>query len=194
MFIRSDGAEKFAWVQVCWMIAQIIFVGSGILAICNPGEKLVAVSGCLGLAMLMVGSINIVIYNKKKKDLPGSHWLLADGMSTVLLSLFPLFNQIIQPAIIPFFFGVWELFSGILKVIDSSELKEEKIVGWKWFRNIGRIEILSGVAALLKPIDDFVGMNVVVAIIFFVQSFGFMFKILIYPEIVKEEVRYKNEI
>ncbi len=92
----------------------------------------------------------------------------------------------IQPAIIPFFFGVWELFSGILKVIDSSELKEEKIAGWKWFRNIGSIEILSGVAALLKPIDDFMGMHVVVAIIFFVQSCGFLFKILIYPQIIKE--------
>lgn len=186
IFIRRDETVKLAWVQVCWMIAQMILVGSGILAICNPREKLVAVSECLGLAMLLVGSINIIICHKKKKDLPGSHWLLADGMSTVLLSLFPLFNQMIQPAIIPFFFGVWELFSGILKVIDSSELREEKIAGWKWFRNIGRIEILSGVAALLKPVDDFVGMNVVVAIIFFVQSFGFMFKILIYPKIVKE--------
>jgi len=54
------------------------------------------------------------------------------------------------------------LFSGVLKVIDASELKEESIEGWKWFRGIGSIEILSGVAALLKPIDDFMGMNVVV--------------------------------
>ena len=178
--------ERMTWVQVCWIIAQIVLIGSGILAICNPGEKLVVVSGYLGLSMLLVGSINIYVYRKKKKLLHGSHWLLADGMSTVLLSLFPLFNQMIQPAIIPFFFGVWELFSGILKVIDSSELKEEKIAGWKWFRNIGSIEIISGVAALLKPIDDFMGMHVVVAIIFFVQSCGFLFKILIYPQIIKE--------
>ena len=92
----------------------------------------------------------------------------------------------IKPAIIPFFFGVWELFSGILKAIDSSELKEEKIEGWKWFRTIGCIEILSDVVALLKPVDDFIGMNVVVAMIFFVQSCGFLFKILIYQQIIKE--------
>lgn len=153
---------------------------------CNPKEKLVTIAVYLGLSMLLVGSVNIVVYCKKNKLLHGSHWLLADGMSTVLLSLFPLFNQMIQPAMVPFFFGVWELFSGILKVIDSSELKEEKIAGWKWFRGVGSIEVLSGVAALLKPVDDFMGMHVVVAMIFFVQSCGFMFKILIYPKIIKE--------
>ncbi len=167
-------------------MAEIFLIGSAILALRNPGEGLVTIAGYLGISMLLVGSLNIAVYCKKRKKLHGSHWLLADGMSTVLLSIFPLFNQMIQPAIIPFFFGVWELFSGILKVIDSSELREEEIEGWKWFRGIGSIEILSGVAALLKPVDDFMGMHVVVAIIFFIQSCGFMFKILIYPRIVNE--------
>ena len=104
----GQNEKRKTWIQVCWIIAQIVLIGSGILAICNPGEKLVVVSGYLGLSMLLVGSINIYVYHKKKKRLHGSHWLLADGMSTVLLSLFPLFNQMILPAINPFFFGVWE--------------------------------------------------------------------------------------
>lgn len=178
--------KKITWVQVCWAIAQVVLIISGILALHNPGDKLVSISGYLGLAMLIAGGINVVVFVKKKKILHGSQWLLADGMSAILLSIFPLFNQMILPAVIPFFFGVWELFSGVLKVIDASELREERIDGWKWFRYIGCIEIVSGVAALLKPIEDFVGMNVVVAIIFFVQSCGFLFKILIYPRLIKE--------
>lgn len=178
--------KRITWVQVCWIIAGLFLIRSGFLALCNPGERLVAISGYLGLCMMLVGSINIYVYQEKRNQLYGAHWLLADGMSTILLSLFPLFNQMIQPAIIPFFFGVWELFSGILKVIDSSELREEGIKGWKWFRSVGSFEILSGVVALLKPIDDFIGMHIVVAIIFFVQSSGFLFKILIYSQIIKE--------
>lgn len=186
MLICKRFLTKFSWVQVYWLFAEVILICSGILALCNSGEQLVSVSIWLGIAMLITGCINIYVYYKKKKTMHGSHWLLADGMCTILLSLFPLFNQMIQPAIIPFFFGVWELFSGILKVIDSSELKEEKIAGWKWFLGIGSIEILSGVASLLKPVDDVMGIHVVVAIIFFVQSCGFLFKILIYPKIIKE--------
>ena len=178
--------KKITWGQVCWAIAQVVLIISGILALHNPGDKLVSISGYLGLAMLIAGGIYVVVFVKKKKILHGSQWLLADGMSAILLSIFPLFNQMILPAVIPFFFGVWELFSGVLKVIDASELREERIDGWKWFRYIGCIEIVSGVAALLKPIEDFVGMNDVVAIIFFVQSCGFLFKILIYPRLIKE--------
>lgn len=178
--------KRFTWVQICWIIAEFILIGSATLALCNPVENLVSISVYLGLSMLIVGSINIFVHYRKQKMLHGSHWLLADGMSTVLLSFFPLFNKMIQPSMIPLFFGVWELFSGILKAIDSSELKEENIRGWKWFRNIGTLEIMSGVASLLKPVDELMGMNVIVAIIFFLQSCGFLFKILIYPQIARK--------
>lgn len=103
------GMEKrLTWVQICWIIAQIILIRSAILVLYHPVEKLVSISAYLGLSMLLVGSINIFIHYKKQKQLHGAHWLLADGMSTVLLSLFPLFNKMIQPAMIPLFFGVWE--------------------------------------------------------------------------------------
>ena len=49
---------------------------------------------------------------------------------------------------------------------------------------IGLAELTSGVASMLKPVDEFVGMNHVVAIIFFVQSFGFVFKMFIYHNLV----------
>lgn len=186
-YLSKKTKAEFTWVRRCWVIAQFLLIGGGVLALHNPGEKLVETAVYLGILMFLVGSINVVVYMRKKAQLHGSQWLLADGMCTMLLSLFPLFNQIILPAILPFFFGVWELFLGVLKVIDASELKEENISGWRWFQAIGCLEILSGVASLLKPVDDFMGMNVVVAIIFFIQSFGFLFKVLVYPKLVKEQ-------
>ena len=178
--------NKYTRVQILLGIAHILMIGSGVLALWNPGEKLVSIAIWLGLSMLIAGSINIIIYKRAEKSLYGAQWLLADGMVTILLSVFPLFNKMLLPAILPFFFGVWELFSGILKVIESRELEKEEIQEWEWFCGIGCIEILSGVAALLKPVEEFMGMHVVVAIIFFVQSCGFLFKIMIYPKITKE--------
>lgn len=136
--------------------------------------------------MLITDEINILIYKRKQKTIHGSHWLLADGMSTTLLSVFLLFNQMIYSALIPFFCGVWELFSGILKVIDSKELREEQTRGWHRFSAVGTVEILSGIVALLKPVDDFVGMHGVVAIVLIIQSCGYQFKILIYPHLIIE--------
>lgn len=179
--------RKFTWIQGLWTAAGLVLLGSAIVTLFHGREELVDVATPLGLAMLFAGGTNIYIYRRNRKTIHGSHWLLADGMSTALLSLFLLFNQMIQSAMIPFFFGVWELFSGILKVIDSRELKEERIRGWYWFAGIGTVEIISGIAALLKPVDDFVGMNAVVAVVLLIQSCGFLFKILIYPHLVIDD-------
>lgn len=85
---------------------------------------------------------------------------------------------------------MWELFSGIIKVIDSRELKEEKIKGWHWFTSVGVVEIISGIASLLKPVDAFMGMHIVVAIILFIQSTGYLFKILIYPRLLMNNKKH----
>ena len=184
---ESRPKEKFTWTQGLWAAAGLCLLGSAILTLVKWQSELVELSTQLGLVMLITGGINIFIYKRKQKTIHGSHWLLADGMSTALLSVFLLFNQMIYSALIPFFFGVWELFSGILKVIDSRELRKARTHGWYWFSGVGTVEILSGVAALLKPVDDFVGMHGVVAIVLIIQSLGYLFKILIYPHLIIEE-------
>jgi len=112
-------------------------------------------------------------------------WLQADAITTMLLSVFPLFNDLIFPAIIPFFFGVWELVSGILKLMDTEELKHDGIKCWKGFALISAIELLSGTMSLLKPVEIAVGFNHVIGIIFFVQSFGFILKSVMYKELIR---------
>ncbi|MCD8120366.1 MAG: NUDIX domain-containing protein [Lachnospiraceae bacterium] len=183
---RRNGyfGRKMAWVQVCWFIS-----GCGLFAaaVCALTENdLVRIADWLGLAMLVAGSVNVFIATKKRQQLCGSHWLLADGLCTALFSLFPLFNQIIQAAMIPFFFGIWELVTGVLKMIDASELRRERIRGWKWFTAVGSVEIVSGVAELLKPVEEHAGMHILVAIIFFIQGISYILKIVVYPRLEKE--------
>ncbi len=182
-----DKKRKFTWIQVLWGIASLVLITAGMLVMNVPDGKLLTVVEYLGLSMLFAGGVNLFIYWKKRKEFHGCHWVLAEGMSTALLSVFLLFNEMTFPAVIPFFFGIWELFSGILKFIDSLELKDERVKGWHWFEAIGTFELVSGVMSMIKPIDEAVGMNHVIAIIFFVQAVGFIFKIYIYPHITYDK-------
>lgn len=185
---RAAPARKtgVSWVQCLWVAAGLLLLGGALLTLFRGRDRLVEISTFLGVAMLFSGGVNILIYHRRQNSLHGSCWLLADGMSTALLSVFLLFNQMVDAAVIPFFFGVWELFSGVLKVIDSRELKHENIYGWHWFLGVGTVEILSGIAALLKPVEHFVGMHIVVSLVLFIQSCGYLFKVLIYPRLVIE--------
>ena len=95
------------------------------------------------------------------------------------------------PQVIPVFFGIWELTLGVLKFIEAIELKDEKIKGWLWFTVIGGFEMISGVLSLIEPLDHAVGHNHVIAVIFFVQSIGFVFKIFMYSRLTeKRSIRY----
>lgn len=178
---------KLTPVQILWRIAGIILFNISVLTYLKGENALVEIAPYLGLSMLFPGLINIYICHKTKKSLHGSDWLLADGVSTSLLSLFLLFNHMIQAALIPFFLGIWELFSGMLKLLNCRELKEDAVPRWRIFCLLGSIELISGIASLLKPVDEFMGMNVVVAMIFFIQGCSYFFKMKLYPQLLKDE-------
>ena len=161
-------------------------LGGGTLTALDGHKDLVAIALPLGLIMLSAGIFNIFIYSRQKQIIHGSILLLADGMTTALLSIFLLFNRMIEAETIPFFFGLWELFCGVLKLIESQELHIKKYRGWHRFAIVGFIEIASGVASLLKPVDEYFGMHFVVAAILIVQSLGYLFKILIYPQLIDD--------
>lgn len=175
--------KNHSWTRILWAFAGIVLLFAAIHVINVPDDRLMSVAPHLGLAMLFVGCVNLTIYCFKHKKIHGCHWLLADGLSAVCLSFFPLFNQMIPVNVVPFFFGIWELASGVLKFTESTELYEENIKGWQWFLAVGLVELISGVASMAKPVDEFVGMNHVIAIIFLVQSIGYIFKILMYPHL-----------
>ena len=176
---------KVRAVQICWIIAAVLLIAGGIVMLNVPENRLVELSWIPGLAMLISGCINVLIYQQNKLHIHGADWLLAEGMSTALLSFFPLFNQMIYPVMIPFFFGVWELISGLLKAIDTKGMFNERIKGWQTFAVIAALELLSGVAAMIKPVDDLLGMNLVIAVIMFVQSAGFLLKAVYCKHIIK---------
>ncbi|MBQ4526905.1 MAG: DUF308 domain-containing protein [Clostridia bacterium] len=171
-------------VQTEWVIGGLALIVGAVVAIITPNEKLVSVTAYLGACMLIAGIINIFVYIQNKNPLMGAHWIIADGLSTAFLALFPLFNGVSHSVLIPFFFGVWELFSGVIKIVECIELQDYKIRGWHWFAAIGSAELFSGISSMLKPVDDLIGIHVVVAIIMIIQALGFVFKIAVFRHLM----------
>ncbi|MBR2916566.1 MAG: hypothetical protein IKC07_03050, partial [Clostridia bacterium] len=167
---------KFSLSQILWFFAGVTLFIGGFLSLLYRGA-LTDIASTLGFIMLFAGLINILIYYYKGKEMYSSRWLFADGLTTALLSLFPLFSQEISPDFLPLFFGLWELFSGVLKTIDSQKLKKESIKFYKGFSAVGFMELISGILSMIRPLDDFLGAETVVAINLFVQGLGVIFKV-----------------
>ena len=108
---KKQGASRISLIQIGWGATAILLLCGGILAFATSGDRLLTIATPLGVIMLFAGLCNVLVYRKKRAQLHGAPWILADGMSTAMLSLFLQFNQMIIPTMIPLFFGVWELFS-----------------------------------------------------------------------------------
>lgn len=177
---------KIKTVQILWLMSCAVLLFASVFVFVKDDSLLYNISWELGACMMVTGEINIFIYLKNKRYLHGARWLLADGMITVLLSIFPIIHNFVLPQVIPVFFGIWELTLGVLKFIEAIELYEENIKGWYLFVVLGCFEMISGVFSLIESIDHAIGHNHVIALIFFVQAVGFIFKIFMYPRLVEK--------
>lgn len=81
----------------------------------------------------------------------GQAGFLADGILTVLLSLFLLFNQGFTLLSLPFIFSVWLLFSGINQFVNSFELQRLGVKGWGWLTGAGRTADDRGILLDFRP-------------------------------------------
>ena len=105
------------------IVAGVLLVAAGIYCLCNQGVAVLSAGLLLGLFMLVSGIIEIVVSARACSVVLGSGWLLLDGVLTVILSLFLLFNQWFTLLSLPFLFTLWLLFSGISRFVGALDLR-----------------------------------------------------------------------
>ena len=60
---------------------------------------------------------------------------MLDGILTVLLSLFLLFNRAFTLLSLPVLFAVWLLFTGVMRIVGSVELRAMGMRNWAGSRS-----------------------------------------------------------
>lgn len=156
--------------RVLWVIAGVLLVIAGIACLRNPGAAFTSMTVILGVAMLFSGIVDIVIFATAHNDMAGSGWFLLDGILTVLLSLFVLGNGWFTALTLPFIFGMWLIFSGITKFVNSFDLQRLGVRGWGWFTAIGVLLAYAGFFSFLSPIASLVAMTTVIGVFLVMQG------------------------
>lgn len=156
--------------KVLWIISGVLLLIAGIICLSRPGVALVTLSIYLGLSMLASGVIDIVIFAKANRFMAGAGWFLADGILTVLLSLFLLFHQAFTLLSLPYIFGMWLLFSGISKFVSSFELRRLGVRGWGWFTALGILLAVVGFIAFFDPVSDLIAISLLVGFLLIFQG------------------------
>lgn len=151
--------------RILWIIAGVLLLIAGIYCLCNPDVGLLTLSLYLGVVMLISGIVDIIIFAKWNGHMFGAGWFLADGILTVLLALFLLFNQSFTMLSLPFIFGMWLMFSGINQFVNSFELQTLGVKGWGWLTALGVVLAVIGFFSLFDPIANLFALSLLVGIL-----------------------------
>ena len=144
--------------KVLWILAGIFLIITGIGCLRNPGEILYGLPIIFGVAMMFSGIIDIVIFAAGHDYMAGSGWFLADGILTVLMSLFILGNGWFTAMTISFILGMWLIFSGITKLVNSFDLQKLGVRGWGWFTVLGILLTVIGFLSFTHPFASIAAM------------------------------------
>ena len=157
-------------VRILNIVAGILLIAAGIYCLCNEDVAVLSAGLMLGVFMLAAGIAEIVVFAGTSGVLIGSGWLLLDGVLTVIMSLFLLFNQWFTLLSLPFLFTVWLIFSGISRFVSAFDLHALGVRGWGWVLAVGILLMVAGVICMMDPWVSAAAVGVTVGLVFLLEG------------------------
>ena len=152
------------------VISGVLLIAVGIYCLCNQDIAAMTAGLMIGIFMLVSGVIEIIVFAATSGVMFGSGWLLLDGVLTVILSLFLLFNQWFTMMSLPFLFTLWLLFSGISRFVSAFDLRAFGVRGWGWVLAIGIILMVAGFICMMDPWVSFAAIGLTVGLVFLMEG------------------------
>ena len=157
-------------VRILNIVAGILLIAAGIYCLCNEDVAVLSAGLMLGIFMLAAGIAEIVVFAGTSGVLIGSGWLLLDGVLTVIMSLFLLFNQWFTLLSLPFLFTVWLMFSGISRFVSAFDLHALGVRGWGWVLAVGILLMVAGFLCMMDPWVSAAAVGVTVGLVFLLEG------------------------
>lgn len=157
---------KNVLLRILWAVLGALMIIAGIVCLCVPGITEATLALTYGIILLVSGIADIAIFAVWGPAMFGAGWLLLDGILTILLSMFLLFNMGFTALALPYIFGMWLMFSGISKFVSSFDLRTFGVRGWGWMMALGIVMAAVGFVAFLDPVLSTFAMTVITGIMF----------------------------
>lgn len=156
------------------IFSGLLMIGTAVFCLMNPGQTFLTMAFLIGAVMVVCGNIHALSYligrgMHNKGDNNG--WILIDGLMTLLLGILILCNQLVVDTAIPMIFGMWVLFSGLLRIEASSHInKEKKPLNFRATLVTGILTTAIGLFGFVNPLVSFMSVITLVGIFLFMQG------------------------
>lgn len=157
-----------AWQRIILIVLGLFMVFSGFYFMSNPIKVVWLLTVLLSIYWLVSGISKVILYFAGNRVLSG--WVMADGILSILLGILLVSNQFSGMATILFVFSFWVLFSGIMRIVGSVEVKKLGSSRWSWLLGVGVLEAVIGFATLFNPVLAVIGITAIIVILFLMEG------------------------
>lgn len=156
--------------RVLWCLVGVFLVVTGIYFLIHPSATMVSIAWMFGLAMLVSGAVNCLIYLSNRRYYIDSTWLLANSVIDLLIGVLFLCSDWIAAAFLPILFGVWAVVSGVIKLVNAAMIRRMQMPTWGGLLVVGLVLLVFGVAVFFRPVLAAVAVSAIVAIVLITQG------------------------
>lgn len=159
-------------MRVLTIISGVLLILTGVFCFANPGETFLSLAFILGLIMVISSVIQGIAYWWGRSDQSDNNgWILTEAILTFVLGVLVLSSQIAADVAIPMVFGLWVMFSGILRVVTATMInRSNKKANFIWTLIIGLLCGLGGLYAFLNSVIAGLAIAMLLGILFILQG------------------------
>lgn len=155
-------------------LTGVLLVFTSVWCFAHSGATYLSLAFLLGVMMLLQGTslfTSFLIIKKTRKI--GPSWLLGDGITTIILALPVLFNMLTADVVVPVFFGLWILSSGIFRIVSG--INEKWLGDFKWLIFFGSISSLVGAYLLINQSVFDIPIILLLSLVFLLQGINMLY-------------------
>lgn len=156
--------------KVLSVIAGVLLMAAGVYCLVREDVALETGVLLMGVVTLVSGIVELVIFARGRGLMFGSGWLLLDGILTVILSLFLLFNQVFTMLYLPFIFSAWLMFSGIFRIVSAVDLRALGVPRWGVTLAFAIIMTVIGFIGFMDPWVSIRAISLTVGAVFILEG------------------------
>lgn len=159
-------------MRVFKIAAGVILILTGVFCFANPGATFLSIAFVLGCAMLLSGISGTFAYIwlSRKTEITSS--LMIEGVLSIILGLLVLSNQLLADPAIPVFFGMWVMFSGIIRVVEAYVHRKSGRAELIWFLSLGLVGAVAGLYSFYNTVLFAFSPILLVGILYVIQGFN----------------------
>lgn len=163
-------------MRLLTIISGVMLVITGLFCFANSGETFLALAFILGLVMILSSIIQIISYwwgRVDRKD--NNSWIFVEAIITLIMGILVQTSLIAADAAIPMVFGMWVMFSGVLRFVVATLINpSKKTSNFVWTMMIGILGVICGIYAFINPVIGNLPIAVLLGIIFLMQGIGIL--------------------